>query len=277
MKRYLSISMLAASVLLGATPSPGMAATTEASAPSAAKQCLSDLRAFNDQMRKDRFWLGGFGDTNGYGYPLSDVSGLDAVPANTPPGGYIDARAGYEIRVLLNAADILARHGQEQACEDVVASAHGHYQQYIAEMEAAHMPMANVPGWQQREIAAAQPAAGASTAYRSDQLLGTDVRNRQNQPLGSVDDLVMDPQTGKIAYLMIARGGWLFGIGEKLVAVPWDDFAIAPNAALVVLDVTRNVIAGAPQVTTTDLTASAEQRQKVDAYWEAHAPNQGGQ
>ena len=52
-----------------------------------------------------------------------------------------------------------------------------------------------------------------SNSFRSDQLLGTDVRTPQNDALGSIDDLVMNPQTGKIAYLVIARGG-IFGIGE---------------------------------------------------------------
>ena len=45
-----------------------------------------------------------------------------------------------------------------------------------------------------------QPVSTSDTSFRSDELLGTDVRNPQNEALGSVDDLVMSPQTGKIAY-----------------------------------------------------------------------------
>src|SRR5579863_4612659 len=33
-----------------------------------AKTCLTDVRAFRDQMQKDGFWLGG--SDYGYGYPL---------------------------------------------------------------------------------------------------------------------------------------------------------------------------------------------------------------
>lgn len=253
------------------------------SATEPAEKCLSDLRAFHSQMQTDGYWLGGYGAGDaglgyayGYGYPFGGYGyayGLGSDPAETG-GGYINARSGYEVRLLLAAADILARHGQQQPCEDVLATTRDHYEQYVAEMTSAGMPMANVPGWQQQQIAAAEPVTSTTTSFRSDQLLGTDVRNPKYQALGSVDDLVMSPRTGKIAYLVIARGG-IFGIGEQFVPVPWEAFKATPNVTLLVLDATKSTMDAAPQVNSDEFTTLGQPSQKVDTYWKALISSKG--
>ncbi len=281
-KRPALVRSLTACFLLGLTALP-LAAQTQGtgpqgdSAPNAAEKCLADLSAFQSQMQKDGYWLGGYAAGNagldgygyGYGYPLGGYGygyGLDSYAAETE-AGYYNARSGYEVRTLMASANILARHGQQLQCEDVLATTRDHYALYVADMISAGMPMANVPGWQQQQIAAAVPVTSENTAVRSDQLLGTDVRNPQYEALGSVDDLMMDPQTGKIAYLVIARGG-IFGIGEKYVPVPWEAFMVTPNVTLLVVDTTKSAMDAAPQMNTDELMTPGQQSQEVDAYWE---------
>jgi sporulation protein YlmC with PRC-barrel domain len=100
-------------------------------------------------------------------------------------------------------------------------------------MRSQGVPVVDAPGWRKLQIAAAQPVTSKNTSFRSDELLGTNVRTPQNEALGSVEDLVMSPQTGKIAYLVIARGG-IFGFDEKYVPVPWDYFKVSPARNLLV-------------------------------------------
>ena len=252
--------------------SPGEKVVTPVVKPAAT--CLSDLRAFHEQMQKDGYWLGGSGDA--YGYPIGDIGygyGYDMGPYPLASRArYPNVRPGYEVRNLVATANILARHGQEQPCQEVLATTKNIYTLYVADLHGNGAPRVGETRWRQEEIAGAQPVTNNSNSFRSDQLLGTDVRSPQNEALGSVDDLVMSPETGKLAYLVIARGG-IFGIGEKYVAVPWEDFKVTPKANLLVLDATRNTMSAAPQVSH-DQVMTIEQfnqeRPKVDAFWKAN-------
>jgi sporulation protein YlmC with PRC-barrel domain len=136
----------------------------------------------------------------------------------------------------------------------------------------------DLPQCRERQIAAAVPVTGANATFRSDELLGVEVRSPDGVALGSVDDLAMNPETGKLGYLVIARGGF-FGFDEKRIPIPWDDFKAAPNASLLVLDTTKSVLDAAPQVgkNTFSVRASADsESRKVDDYWRANLPAKAG-
>jgi hypothetical protein len=57
-------------------------------------------------------------------------------------------------------------------------------------------------GWQNRLLAAAQPVSASTGPFRSDQLIGTDVVTPHNESLGTVDDIVVSPRSGKVTYLV---------------------------------------------------------------------------
>ena len=108
--------------------------------------------------------------------------------------GLLQWAPGYEVRVLIAAANILARHGQQQPCEDVLTATRGVYQRYLSDMRQEGGPPADMPGWRKREIAAAVPVMGSNVAFRSDELLGVEVRSPDDVALGSVDDLALIPR-----------------------------------------------------------------------------------
>jgi hypothetical protein len=49
---------------------------------------------------------------------------------------------------------------------------------------------------------------------------GTPVYNTDGEALGSVNDLMVDSETGRIAYALMSFGGFL-GIGERYHPLPW--------------------------------------------------------
>jgi sporulation protein YlmC with PRC-barrel domain len=146
------------------------------------------------------------------------------------------------------------------------------YKGYAAELKNGGMTMTDGTNWRAGQIAGAQPVTDKTADLRPDQLLDLDLRNAHDEALGSVHDLVVSPKTGKIAYLIIARGG-LFGIDQSYVPVPWDDFKVTQNVNLLVLDTTKALMTGAPEMTDAQLTAKgqfAAQSKIIDAYWQAH-------
>jgi sporulation protein YlmC with PRC-barrel domain len=59
----------------------------------------------------------------------------------------------------------------------------------------------------------------ADCVMSADSLVGNDVKNNNNEDLGDIKDFMIDCQSGKVAYAVLSFGG-VFGIGEKLFAVP---------------------------------------------------------
>jgi len=66
-----------------------------------------------------------------------------------------------------------------------------------------------------------------------DKILHATAKSKDGQSLGSVDDLLINPQTGKIDFAILGQGGVL-GIGEDKVPVPWRAISAQPDGTLIV-------------------------------------------
>ncbi len=84
-----------------------------------------------------------------------------------------------------------------------------------------------------------------SKVNKASSLIGMDVRNTQNEKLGEIKDLVVDLQSGKIAYAVLSVGGFL-GIGDKYVAVPVNAFSVAVEQDRLTLNADKAKIQNAP-------------------------------
>jgi sporulation protein YlmC with PRC-barrel domain len=75
-------------------------------------------------------------------------------------------------------------------------------------------------------------------------LLGSKVANRSGEQLGTLKDLVIDLEDGRIAYAVLSFGGFL-GMGDKLFAIPWEALLLKQDHTFV-LDVDKEVLKEAP-------------------------------
>jgi sporulation protein YlmC with PRC-barrel domain len=80
-----------------------------------------------------------------------------------------------------------------------------------------------------RAVAAHNPAPEPTNARVSD-LMSLAVYGVNNEKLGKVEDLVVDPASGKIRYAVLSFGG-ILGMGEKYFAVPWGDLKVTSRGA----------------------------------------------
>ena len=76
-------------------------------------------------------------------------------------------------------------------------------------------------------------------------IIGQKVANEQGQNLGEVQDIVIDPQTGQIAYAVLSFGGFL-GIGDKYFAIPWQSLHQGKKGDNLVLNVEKERLKSAP-------------------------------
>jgi hypothetical protein len=69
-----------------------------------------------------------------------------------------------------------------------------------------------------------------STGFRGTKLIGAAVHNETDQKIGTIDDIIVANNKDKVVYAIISVGGFL-GVGDKLVAVPFDGLKLAPDKA----------------------------------------------
>jgi len=63
-----------------------------------------------------------------------------------------------------------------------------------------------------------------SQIVNANNVIGVDVKNQQNENLGEVEAVMLDKETGQVAYVVLSYGGFL-GMGDKLFALPWSVFS----------------------------------------------------
>ena len=97
--------------------------------------------------------------------------------------------------------------------------------------------------------AAKNPATNYPSLVGATDIKGTNVKNLQGQDLGQIEDVLIDPDTGQVRFVILEVGGFL-GLGSTRVAVPLSAFQITKegNKAKWMLDADKEKLKNAPKV-----------------------------
>jgi sporulation protein YlmC with PRC-barrel domain len=95
-------------------------------------------------------------------------------------------------------------------------------------------------------------------------LKGNKIVNQSAEDLGTLEDYMVDLETGRIAYAVLSFGGW-FGMGSKLFAIPWSAFKMQlfENELRIVLNVDKEVLTKAQGFDKSQLPLSYDQLSMV--------------
>lgn len=84
-----------------------------------------------------------------------------------------------------------------------------------------------------------------SDLISSEKVEGTAVMNRQGEKLGSIESVMIEKRSGRVAYAVMSFGGFL-GIGDQHHPVPWSSLTYDTNVGGYVIDADRARLQGAP-------------------------------
>jgi sporulation protein YlmC with PRC-barrel domain len=80
------------------------------------------------------------------------------------------------------------------------------------------------------------------------QVQGATVYNTGLENLGTIEDVMIDKTTGRVAYAVLSFGGFL-GIGDRHYPLPWAKLEYNAEIGGYVVDIARDAFKGAPSYT----------------------------
>jgi len=107
---------------------------------------------------------------------------------------------------------------------------------------------------------------------KASELLGMKVQGIDGKSLGSIKDLVIDPEDGDIEYAVLDFGGFA-GIGDKYFAVPWEALKLDQPNKKIMLDVSKKDLKQAPGFDKNNWPDFSEQRVVIYEFYEVPLPD----
>jgi len=97
----------------------------------------------------------------------------------------------------------------------------------------------------------------------SEKVEGTAVRRSDGDKVGTIDSVMLDKHTGRIAYAVMSFGGFL-GMGEEYYALPWSALRYNEDLDAYELNVSDEQLRNAPLASTDFFDTGVADRQWED-------------
>lgn len=105
----------------------------------------------------------------------------------------------------------------------------------------------------------------SSSPIKASSIIGTSVFNPEGDSLGDIKEVVIDPSTGRVAYVVVSFGGFL-SMGEKLFAIPFSAFRYNVTNNEYVLNVSKERLEEAPGFDSGQWPSMSDEKWNRDIY-----------
>ncbi|GGI79955.1 hypothetical protein GCM10007973_15700 [Polymorphobacter multimanifer] len=104
----------------------------------------------------------------------------------------------------------------------------------------------------------------------SDRVEGTKVINAEQAEIGNIHSLMIDKQSGRVAFAIMSFGG-ILGIGQKYYPIPWELLDYEPSMGGYRVDIDEATLEAAPAYSPEDVEALAmtEGTASIDQHYAA--------
>jgi sporulation protein YlmC with PRC-barrel domain len=99
----------------------------------------------------------------------------------------------------------------------------------------------------------------------SETLEGNDVLNMSGEKLGAIQAIMIDVPHGRVAYAVMSSGG-VFGMGEKLFAIPWGALTLDTDRKCFILNVDKERLRNATGFDKDDWPSMADEAWAADVH-----------
>lgn len=127
-------------------------------------------------------------------------------------------------------------------------------------------------------VAAELPRAGATAGQpallSAATITGDEVCNLKDEKLGTIEDIMLDTQNGRIRYAVLSCGGFL-GMGDRLFAIPWSALTLDSAQKRFTLDLDKERLKNAPGFDKDDWPSWSDSNwsTSVDSYYQQTHPD----